>query len=140
MKGPARDTEAEAIAAWNARTPPASQSDERLENWIVLRRPETRTAASQSDEALVEELAKALFFDDWGDKMAWDDAADIEQAAWCDTARAILPLLSREIAKARAEGRREGIEDAAKWVQDNWPHDKRTLVPAIRALAEVQHG
>ncbi len=32
------------------------------------------------------------------------------------------------------QGRRAGIEEAARYVQANYPFDKRDLVPAIRAL------
>ena len=37
--------------------------------------------------------------------------------------------------RGKIEGARLMQEAAARWVQDNWPHDKRTLVPAIRALS-----
>jgi len=32
------------------------------------------------------------------------------------------------------KGVRLGLEAAAKAIQSNWPHDKRVLVPMIRAL------
>lgn len=39
-------------------------------------------------------------------------------------------------AAERAIGYRMGIEAAAAKVQAEWPHDKRTLVPMIRALSD----
>lgn len=41
-------------------------------------------------------------------------------------------------AAAEAAGFRRGVEAAAKYVQENYPHDKRALVPGIRALLETQ--
>jgi hypothetical protein len=42
---------------------------------------------------------------------------------------------ARHGAARLAEGVALGIEAAARYVQDNYPHDKRTLVPALRNLA-----
>jgi len=94
--------------------------------------------ASQSDEALVEELARllsnrhGLIFDevcgyaDDGEECdsstcmgAMDEDHDVEwnRESYRRDARAILPILTAREAAARAEGRREGIEEAAKVIQ-----------------------
>lgn len=40
----------------------------------------------------------------------------------------------RAMIAAREQGWREGVEAAARYIQDEYPHDKRALVPAIRTL------
>lgn len=35
---------------------------------------------------------------------------------------------------AHKQGWRDGIDAAARYIQDEYPHDKRALVPAIRAM------
>lgn len=113
--GPACNTEAEAIAAWNTRTPPASQSDDRWkdsreliesEKWDVeiARRNKVE---SQSDEALVDELTSAV----WG-VIGYDKAEAI------DIARAILPILRAREAAAYAAGRAEMRKEAVGYAKN----------------------
>lgn len=84
-----------------------------------LRTPPT----SQSGDALVEELKRALAWHDY--EMSIDEIEQggpsfrqfqrLTDGAYSHLAKTIiLPIITRERAAARAEGRREGIEEAAK--------------------------
>lgn len=82
---------------------------------------------------LVEELAP-LLDDALGEPCSCEMAAKIY--------RAILPILTAREASARAEGRREGIEEAAEWLEDTFCSrdtiDVTRAAARIRALAEKQ--
>ena len=64
----------------------------------------------QSDEALVEELARG-FCREWGQD-TWSRYNVEQHTEFRRQARAILPILTAREAAAKAEGRREGIEAA----------------------------
>lgn len=73
--------------------------------------------SKDDEQSLVEELAQMICRGGGrglcvGFCHAKRCADAIEQ--YSDTARAILPIIARERASARAEGKREGIEEAAK--------------------------
>lgn len=92
--------------------------------------------ASQSDEALVEELAMIICRGGGrglcvGFCHAKRCADAIEQ--YSDTARAILPIITAHQASARAEGKREGIEEAAEYLDQFSPKLVESAA-AIRAL------
>lgn len=99
--------------------------------------------ASQSDEALVEELARTM----WNTPNAIDaNHPEMTLGSGVVFARAILPIIAAREAVARAEGRREGIEAAADKAsafddeaKDNpYSEAARVIAAAIRALAEKQ--
>jgi len=80
-----------------------------------------------SDE-LIEAAARAVVKRNWPsfteadvDEM-WEGHADDMRAAYAVFAPALLE-----------KGVRWGQEAAAKEIQSDWPHDKRVLVPMIRA-------
>ena len=134
-------TPEEALAAWNRRTPPASQSDERendlprcdecgapagLDCRTIQGRTQPhscRLEASQSDEALVAILGGAL-------RPYVANTTNARVAA----ARAVLPVIKRE----RAAARREGVKEADKAVWDAGGDNTEWHSNAIRALGEKQ--
>lgn len=100
--------------------------------------------SEQNDEVLVEELTKAVLFEDCGNTTDWQENLNL--------GRAILPILHRERASARsdayaeatplvaeahdlgfAKGRREGIEEAAEYLDQFSPKLVESAA-AIRAL------
>ena len=100
-----------------------------IANWLETKFRRT-LPTRQSDEALVE-LVNVI-----GDCCDELHISQVNQLA-----RAILPILTARESSARAEGRREGIEEAADWVEANGEGDdiaNHGTANAIRALAEKQ--
>lgn len=111
---------------------------------------------SQSDEALVEELRLIAVWHTPGAKTPAQPMPDVAKV--CQMAAEALSVSGNcddisdaRIASARAEGRREGIEEAAKVADDLWDrvagnserklHQRmayRQVAASIRALAEQQ--
>lgn len=112
---PMHHTEAEAIAAWNTRTPPATQAG----------------------DALVEELARGLYEADWPrpHHRVWENALPHLINRYRLQARAILPIIHHREAAAHAAGRAEntgwvvGNGDKTKW--RSWGHCGPTWVSNI---------
>lgn len=64
--------------------------------------------------------------------------AQVEQARNQATLdRGTIYMMGKAVEQARVDGVRLGIEAAWRWVQDNYPMDKRHIVPAIRQLDPI---
>lgn len=58
--------------------------------------------------------------------------ADIRR--WFSAGHIYYADILAELARHRIAGAKAALKKAARWVQDNYPHDKRVIVPAIRNI------
>lgn len=111
-----------------------------IADWLETKFRRTPPAI-QSDDALVEELAQLIEA-----ALTRHGVPDYKFEGTYDDARSFLPIIAAREATARAKGRREGIEEAAKVADDiaaKWGMDNRKWAVAnaaksIRALGDKQ--
>lgn len=130
VQSPSRETEAEATAAWNRRTPPTPATDEREAVARALCELHIRNVRRHdTDATTLEAVLPGAIEMHWFDFQLEADAA----------LSALAPVRAAEILAAEERGYAKAIEDAANEARQLWEYG----IPAQefpRRIRAIEHG
>jgi hypothetical protein len=129
MAGPAGDTEAEAITAWNTRLTTAPQGIPDVVSWLNLAADQLKKMADDFKIGMDDPLGRAEWF---GIHSAYEAVYDLAQKA--EVATPTPPAQSSEYTRGRAAGIEEAAQAAYVW-WDGEPEDAEDLRIHLRALS-----